>query len=210
MLPAELARLLDEYDQDDLNGRIEKATYENDMVSVALNVSPAWEVGKGQRWIVRSEGLLKFRIENTSAVEIEELEDHPFLWPFNEKVAELYIKRRALDPKALYVAITRTHYETLGPSEPLETHLMNNLTNLEERCAWDNGLFAKGPLPLLKVYTAALQEAGCEPYLFGEGEAKRWDGRQWVSTKARAKVLLFGDSWIVADQFHWDQLAPQP
>lgn len=204
MLPQELAWLIEEYDPDDLNIRIENALYENDSITITFNVYPAGEEPLRQRWVLRTARMQKFRIQGTFVSDLEEFDEHPFLWPLNELCVSLYIKKSARDPNALFLAITDIQERTLGESEPIGTHLNLKLKTL---CALDNGLFADGPLPLLKQYEAALRDAGCEPYIFGGKDPRRWDGRQWSSEKGTAKILLFGGNWIMAESFTWERLS---
>ncbi len=137
------------------------------------------------------------------------LDEHPYLWSFNEMRASLFIKRRAQDPNALFVAISGILRKITGTFEPVDSAL-NQGMDLEQLCRLDNGLFAEGPVPLLKAYQKVLEAAGCGPYIFGEEEPKRWDGSQWASTKGNSKVLLFGNSWIIADGFNWERLSSTP
>lgn len=205
MLPKELAELFDANDPNDLFCRVENLKYENDAICAHFSVRPYSEEPRMQRWRVQTIGLLKFRIEDHYASELSEHEEHPYLWPYNELGAELYIKRRSKDPRALFIQLSEIHRKTLGGSCPIETHF-NVGTDLLQLCASEYGLFAKGPLPLLRSYAAALIETGCEPYFFGENEPRRWDGFQWRSIKACNRLLLFGNSWVVAQSFTWDSL----
>lgn len=205
MLPPEIASMLDADDPGDLNIVVENARYDSDnMVEVTFAIQLLDDQEVKQRWIVRSRALRNFRIEHAPVDFIEERQEHPLLWPFNAPHSQLYIKHSARDPNALHVAIATIHEREFDTSCGIGTFL-NLVPSLDKLCRMDHGLFADGPTPLLKLYATALQEAGCGPYFVGERSPIQWMDGRWVEDLPSVSVLLFGKSWIIAEEFQWEQ-----
>lgn len=104
--------------------------------------------------------LLEFSADHHTSerLEIADL-DHPILWPYTTRHAELYFYSAATNPKALSTDLHELHARAVLKWFPTDRFL-NNLLPLHKLLGASNGCLARGPLPLIRVYEAALQEAG--------------------------------------------------
>lgn len=130
--------------------------------------------------------------------------EHCLLWEFTDVETELYFKKPTDNPEKLLAAIYTIHNTIFDNYISIEKFLNGN--NLLTLCNSNNGLFARGPKQILDHYFNSLQEAGNEPYFYGEYFPKKWDGERWMPESKDLKVALLGSTYFVGETFIFKRL----
>ena len=140
----------------------------------------------------------------------EDAEDHPFLWPYIQPQAELYINGSPVAPDRILRRMFQAYEETIGMNPwqceqwpPVPTGL-RNIRNCEKFFADGYGLLAKGPESLVRAYVQVLKEEGLDHQVLERGLGWRLEGRKHLPAPA---LLHLQPDWVVAREFRAARVA---
>nr|WP_263326956.1 hypothetical protein [Neobacillus sp. Marseille-Q6967] len=120
--------------------------------------------------------------------DFEVLDDHVYLWNYDNNLAELNFKGQCNDIKPVIADLFITHSNFVNGLIPLENYLNYNIVDLLNQ---GEGLFSKGPVMLIKEHDKVLSAHGYKTSTI------EFSKREKVSYK----ILIFGDSFVIANDF---------
>ena len=143
---------------------------------------------KLQVWKVICTDFREHRFNVSFFEEFEVLDDHVYLWNINNNLADLYFKGQCSDIMPVIGELFITHSSFVNGLFPLENYLNNKIVNLLNK---GEGLFSKGPVNLIKEHAKVLSGNGYKTSIIE------------FSTKEKNsyKILIFGDSFVIANDF---------
>ncbi|MEH7098471.1 hypothetical protein [Neobacillus vireti] len=137
-----------------------------------------------------------FRVHNLNVnyfEEFEVLDNHVFLWEYNNNLADLFFKGNCNDVNQVIGELYITHSNIVNDQLPLEKYININYhsTDLRHLLKQGEGLFSKGPVNLIKAYEKVLLGNGYKTSII---EFPTKESTQY-------KIFIFGDSYVVAKDF---------
>lgn len=126
--------------------------------------------------------------------------DHPLLWPFKQFQTNLYFARKTEQPFEVFFKLSEVHQELCAEWIPFGSVINSGVPTLKLLTS-GAGMLAKGPLKLLSGYKTVLEQYDMGPTFAGGHEPKRWTGKEFIAESSNLKVLLLGNSFVVADNF---------
>jgi hypothetical protein len=207
VLPKELDKIFNEFDEDDFELYITKADFSGDnfIIDFVLDVQDINDRGEiSQNWSIEAIGHRKNQISFDFAENIEIKDDHPLLWDFTDLQCQLYFSGRCKEPTKLFYDLYSAHKSLFGQ------HKCFNISFGEETAyfkpfQYTNGLLTKGSKNLMQKYAECLKKNGLDFNIIGESPAKYWDGKQFIEEAKNLKLLVFGDTYIIAKDFSFTQ-----
>ena len=151
-------------------------------------------------WTVTCEGVEAFGLSGGTASGLEVSDDDPALWPHTQPSGSLFCGPVAPErADSLLGVLYRAHLEAVGEAEDAVPFGRG----INAVAAFDGGagLVARGPLPLLRAYQAALDTHGVETSVVGSFRPERRNAHARVPVPDEMQVLLIGDCWVVAESF---------
>lgn len=158
-----------------------------------------------QLWEIQINNIREEEFQSEWFYDIQILSRHKLLEPYFEINKELYIKRKAENPDGLLKDLYVLHRKTFGDFRKIEK-FFNTDKSLDELCKMEFGLFAKGPQTYLNDYMTLLEKQNAEPYLYGAFKSKKWTGDRWIEENPNLQLLLFGESFFIADEFRFRRI----
>ena len=207
MLPKELVDIFQEYTKDDFNLFITKLDYSTDnfIIDFSLDIQNINDKEAIiQEWTITANGhrknILSFDFE-----EFIELKDgHPLLWEFNDLQCELYYSGQCMDAPKLFYDLYKTHKQVFGDSRCFNISF-DESANYFKAFQFENGLLTKGSKKLMLKYADCLKQNGLDFTIINEEPTKYWNGKEFISEKDNLKILFFGKSYIIAEDFSFEK-----
>lgn len=205
MLPKELEDIFskNEYDDDDISLYITKVEDSNDVFTVDFEIKAICfdESGKlFQKWTIQVLGYVKSRISLDAASLIEIRDDHPLLWEFTDLQCQLYYVGECKDTPKLFYELYLQHKKIFGRHQCFNISFGEEYNNFKA-FQYSSGLLTKGSKKLMEKYGECLMLNGLDYTIIGERAPMYWDGEKHVLEDRDIKVLLLGDSYIIAMGF---------
>jgi hypothetical protein len=161
-----------------------------------------------ERWQIVCSDVWDFRLHGEFAEELRVVSEHPVMLPFTEHVTSLYFYSPAADPLATVGALWERHRQLVGSWLPFERFLNVLPKGLSALLAASCGELASGPVSLMQAYAQVLIEQGIRFSLLPPQPPKFWDGDQFVAPTRPLEALVFTDSYVIAERFDAERLAP--
>lgn len=203
MLPGELQNIFDEFDEDDFSLHITSAGDATDkfLIEFILTVQDINERGGiSQRWRIEAKEPLKNHISFDFAPFIKVMSDHPMLWEYTDIQCQLYFSGKCEDHPRLFYDLYTAHRKIFGRYECFNIDLWEE-TQYFRRFRYSNGLLTQGPKKLMDVYAHCLEQNGLGFTIIGERPTEYWQGKGTASEDAGLKILLLGESYVIAKDF---------
>jgi len=207
-LPEEMVQLLESTDEDDLNIFFRKAGFHEDSPTVEIELSSIPNYSDNivkQQWRIEilAQKAGKIHLEITDTIQL--LDDHPLLWEFNDVCTSLYFHGDGEKLIQLFPELYRIHYDTFQNYLPFRKFL-NDTLELQTLLRSGNGLLASGPKKYIEKFSECFISEGIEHSLVGEREPKFWNGNSYVSQRVPVKVLIIGNSYLIAENFSFEKI----
>jgi hypothetical protein len=125
--------------------------------------------------------------------EFEVLEEHVFLWEYNHNSADLFFKGSCENVSQTIGELFVGHSNMVDGQLPLETYLNNNFDTVDigHLLTQGEGLFSTGPVNVIRVYEEILSSSGF----------KTSNIEFPIKDTTKYKIFMFGDSYVVAEDF---------
>ena len=175
-----------------------------DDLKIELAINPG-DSNQNQLWEIQIEGVREDLIKSEFANKLQLLDEHPLLWTYNQVETELYFSNRTEKPHELFVSIYEIHIRETRRWMEL-TKFINSKVSLIELCKSNSGQFARGPIKLMEKYGEELDKHKMSPSFYGRHNPKRWTDNQWVEETEPLKVLIVGQSYVVAEKFDFKRV----
>lgn len=146
-----------------------------------------------QKWEIRCNDFGEHKLELFYFSDFKVFDEHVYLWDYNKDYFELYFNGHVKDSKKIIGELYIAHRDITNNLIPFGTYINGKL---EWLLGFDIGLFAKAPANLIKEYLNVLEDNGLKGTLLPTKSIKQWTGKQ-----TDYKVLIFGDSYVVAKGF---------
>ncbi|BFT69161.1 hypothetical protein [Paenibacillus sp. P36] len=146
-----------------------------------------------QKWEIQCNDFGEHKLELFYFSDFKVLDEHVYLWDYNKDYFELYFNGHVKDSKKLIGELYIAHRDITNNLIPFGTYMNGKI---EWLLGFDLGLFAKAPVNLIKEYCNVLEDNGLKGTLLPTKSDKQWNGKQ-----TDYKVLIFGDSYVVAKEF---------
>ncbi len=161
-----------------------------------------------EKWKVEIKNIVAHEIRvdllNRFIFGISFSEDHPILWEFTDYQSSLFFSSLPENPDTLLADIYKLHKTLFDDWVPLEKYL--NGKGLYDLCRSPFGLFAKGSNKLLTEYASILDQHNIVNNLQGMSEPVYWDINQYRKREIPVKLLFFGTSYFVAENFEFTSI----
>ena len=210
MIPNDLNRLLSENDEDDIRISIDRIDFSTEQIKMDLtflNEIWGWDDQvelESQRWTLTIPHPVKYNIATYVCYQFEIVNNHPLLLLYTDRWQSLYFKGPATDVKALMADIFTAQLEVFDSLYNL-TNFLNSERNVEALLRAPSALLAKGPRTIIDKYASCLQAHNL-PYSIVDGwQPTYWNGGQNVDTVEKLKLLLMGDTYVVAEEFLFEK-----
>ena len=153
-----------------------------------------------QLWTISCEGAVAYRFQSEIAYGIEVMTEDPVLWSYQHTEALLYCSGvDANEGDTIVGALYRAYREAIG--EAISGADFWRGLNAMNSLPYGSGLVANGPIPLLNVYLNTLEEMGIKASIVGDSPPKLWDGDRWIPVPSEVKLLVCGESHVIARAF---------
>lgn len=183
--------------------RITGIDWYSDDVRVEFSINTGVD-GQSQLWEIQINGVRSNLIKSEYADRIELFEEHPLLWPFNQLQTSLYFSRSTARPYELFESLYRVHMQVTKKWFSFDKYINTNVSIIE-LCKSTAGLFASGPIMLLAAYKKEFETHAMSPTIVGGYDPKNRVNNQWIEEKDQLKVLIIGDSYVVAETFEFSK-----
>ncbi|ANE46451.1 hypothetical protein SY83_09385 [Paenibacillus swuensis] len=151
-----------------------------------------------QKWEIHCKDYGEHKLEIYYFSDLKVLDEHEYLWDYNKDFYELYFNGSIKDIKKMIGELYVAHRVITNNLIPFGTYINGNMERLLE---FNSGLFAKAPVNLVKEYFNVLEFNGLKGKLLPSKSDKQRDGKQ-----TEYKVIIFGESYVVAKEFRAIQL----
>ena len=160
--------------------------------------------GESQFWEVQINGVRKELIKSSYTDKIELFNEHPLLWEYNQEQSSLYFGNKTGRPYELFANIYKIHMLLTNSWIPFEEYV-NTGFSIVELCKSTTGLFAKGPINILKAYKGELEIHEMKPTIIGGYYPQEWSNEQNID-EVELNVLIIGESYVVAETFDFTRV----
>jgi len=133
--------------------------------------------------------VLEFAIDSSLGAELELVDRHPLLWQHQHDSATAYFTGVPSNPLAAVGAVTEAH-ETAVNGWFTTAKYLNRSASLGDLLKSGSGMLARGPVPLLEAYKAALENYATEVQIIGRHGRLRRESRALVT--GRSYVIGMG------------------
>lgn len=159
---------------------------------------------RNQLWEVQVKGVRDELIKSDITDELELFEEHPLLWAHNQRQVNLYFGHPSSRPCELFPDIYLTHSRLMGNWTPFNKYVNANISIIDlSKLA--SGLFASGPIKLMEEYKGILESHNMNPTIVGGHNPKRWLNGHQVDETEILKVLVIGQSYVIAEGFDFNR-----
>ena len=141
-------------------------------------------------WQIAIEGLKKEKIVFNGASYLEFYSDHCLLFEFTDNYIELYYNGKVDNSAELFIDLYQLHQARYHKFLDFGIGI-NAPDGILDLCKRENGLFARGSKQILEQYAKCLANHGTKTNFIGEINKEN----------TNVKLLLFGDSYFVAESF---------
>ena len=203
MLPKDLDNIFEEYTEDDYKLFVTRADYAADKFNLdfVLEIQDINDEGAVfQKWAVEAIGHRKNRVSFGYCDFLKILEDDPLLWEFTDVQSELYFNGQVNDPVRLFFDLYVLHKKLFEAYQSFNIHYGED-TPYFKQFQYSNGLLTKGPKRLMEHYANCLKQNGLGYSIVGDWRPTYWDGEKHIPEPQDLKVLLLGDTYIIAESF---------
>lgn len=183
---------------------ISKAEWTSDDLRLVIVIKTGVDDQKQLREI-QVKGVRDELIKSDLAESMNLYEEHPLLWSHNQMQVSLYFSQPTNRPHELLTDITALHNRKTANWIRLEKYLNSGLTAIE-LCKSNSGLFARGPINLLEEYKSVLEVFSMHATILNGHNPKRWVNGYQVDETEILKVLVIGNSYIIAESFDFIRL----
>ncbi|MFP9130323.1 hypothetical protein [Niallia sp. BSM11] len=148
-----------------------------------------------QLWKVTCTDFREHQLNVHYFEEFKVLDDHVYLWKYNNPLADLFFKGVCYDINQVVRELYINHSNKVKGQLPMEKYL--NLTgDLVDLLQQGEGLFSKGPLNIIKVHEKVLSNNGFKTTVIDYSNTE----------SGPFKLLMFEDSFVVAKSFKAKQV----
>ncbi|MGI8923135.1 MAG: hypothetical protein ACR2HJ_03685 [Fimbriimonadales bacterium] len=205
---AELERILEESDQEDLLIRLVAFRKDSEDLKLLFDVKQLAESVLDTSWLITASGVCDFRlvpgqVDGRGVYDgrrvpgeseyLEVSDDNPLLWYYTARTGCLSIRGKVESPFDVLKDLAREHNTALGSYR-------ESVTN-DARCldvlAAGYGILADGPLPLLSIYESVLVRNGIECTIL-ESEV--------LPVFEKKLALLIYNGYVIADWFESEKI----
>lgn len=203
VLPKDLDNIFEEYTEDDYKLFVTRADYAADKFNLdfVLEVQDINDEGAViQKWTIEAIGHRKNQVSFGYCEFLKILEDDPLLWEFTDVQSELYFNGQVEDAVRLFFDLYVMHKKLFEGYQSFDIHFGEN-TPYFKQFQYSNGLLTKGSKRLMEHYANCLEQNGLSYSIVGDWRPTYWDGEKHISEPQDLKVLLLGDTYIIAESF---------
>ena len=203
MLPEELQNIFNEFDEDYFSLYVTRASDSTDkfIIDFILTVQDINERGgMSQKWTIEATGHIRNSLSFDFAPFMEIKSDHPLLWEYTDIQCQLYFTGKCEDLPRLFYDLYVTHKKLFGRYECFNIDIWEEKSHFK-RFMYTNGLLTQGPKKLMDMYGHCLEQNGLGFTIIGKRPGEYWDGKESASQDAGLKILLLGESYIIAKDF---------
>jgi|GEM_PF-1855944 len=213
MIPAELLKIQEDFDPEDLYYTIQAVEYSAQNIRITLHIAtrfPDGIDGVNEEWLIDAIGVRENTISIGSIDRMYFSDDDALLWKYTDLPGSLYYTGTCQDIGKLFMELYLVHFGLFDDHIPFSEFL--NMTDLRKLFRMPMGLLAKGPLKLLERYAVILQECGIEPSIVKYSRPTVWDGNSHVPKQEDLKILLFPveNCFIIAEEFQFTRSKNSP
>lgn len=199
MLPREIEEIFEKYSVENYAFNLKGADYSDNTITLSFEITFTDNDESTQEWIVNGIEHRKNKIIFGTTDFIEIFEESPLLWEFTDIQSELYYSGKINEPEKLLYELFMIHKKLFNEYKQFELFPGEYEHNFKP-FQYDSGLLAKGPRKLLQQYADYLQSSDINYSIIGERLPTYWNGVEHID-ETSLKLLLFGDSYIVAKDF---------
>jgi len=155
-------------------------------------------------YVVRALGVQEHQLATfgMTVADVQIKDEHPLLYQYNTPPTAVFFKGTPQNIDELTLDIAQAHASTFGPWRHFPEYL-----NLDQPLATllgsDGGLVGQMPQPLAERIVKVLEKHGLESkMMIGESEGEKHKNPM----VQQAKVMVFGNSYIIAYDYSFDEL----
>lgn len=207
MIPKKLKNIFTEFDKDDFTLYITRVDFDGDnfVFDFLIDVQNINEKGSFyQKWTVEATEHRKNHISLDQSDYLLIKDDHPLLWEFTDLQCQLYFTGNCKDHSRLFYDLYTTHKKLFGKHQCFEISFEDS--SFFKPFQYTNGLLTQGPKKLMEKYSNCLTQNGLDFNLIDEKPPKYWNGEQFMEQERSLKVLILGDTYVIAKDFSFKLL----
>jgi hypothetical protein len=148
-----------------------------------------------EQWTITALKVRKATIDFELGSYLDIKDDHPVLWEYTDKSAELYISSGAENPEKVFHDLYHCHSELFEELVPFKNFLNNQLIS-SKILQSGRGLLARGPKKFIEKFASILASYHIK-YSIYEHKAP--------TEVSSLSVLLINDSYIIAEDFNFQK-----
>jgi hypothetical protein len=171
-LPLELLSVLNSPEFDDEAGMLIKSVeyVENDLI-VMFSINFGGHMAD-QTWQINIQDVKEERIIRNWSEVLVLYSQHPLLLEYTDIQTELYFKGTTVEWRNLFIDIFEMVLELTEDKADVLQYIFSPQM-IKEKSQYGHGLFARGPLTILKIYEQCLVEYGLHAYYLGSVNAQK-------------------------------------
>ena len=173
---------------------------DEDTLSLVLHITADEYPEVHPTWEVACFGVKEDSLSLGTHFDFQLFDDHVLLWPHMSRRSSTSFYGKVENPLAVVGALYQRHRELVGEWIPLHRFL-NSGVALTELIAGGFGMLAEGPEPLILAYEDVMRAQGFSTSHLDPTKPVYWGGNEWLDQKRPAAVLIFDESYVVAEQF---------
>ena len=178
---------------------IDVARWQGDDLAVGLEVRPGGSAPH-QHWEIACRGVRRSRLERQIEDRIELLDEHVLLLPHQQVHEQLFISSAPSNATAVVGDLWMAHRKVTADWLAAES-LFNPHVSLVRLLEAGSGLLASGPRVILEAYEEVLNSHDIRFNRIGTRDPVWWKDGRWVPESEVLRVLVMGDSFVVAESF---------
>ena len=199
MLPIEIQRIFEEYDDSDYWMVLRSAAWgEKLVIEFSIEVQNINDKGEiKQDWTVEAFNPVQcdFTFDWTTSLKISTSE--ALLWEFIDPKCELYVSGKMSNPEKLFFELNKVHKKLFGNMEVFEMPSFESGFLFVDK-GISSGLLTAGPRRLLEQYAICVDRAGLSVNII---EIPQPFGDDRPSISEGLKALILGKSFVIASDF---------
>lgn len=182
---------------------IEVARWHGDNLTLGLEARPGGDA-LHQHWEIECRGVRSSRLQRDLEGQIELLDEHPLLLPHREVHEQLFISSAPSNANAVAGDLWLAHRAATADWFAPESFFNPNVS-LVILLEAGSGLLAEGPRSILEAYEEVLSFHGVRCNRIGGHDPVRWKNGSWMPESEALRVLVIGNSFVVAESFTLSQ-----
>lgn len=206
MIPKKLADIFTEFDEDDFDLYITRVDFSSDnfIIDFSIDVQNINQTGSiQQKWKVEAAGHRKNHVSLNQSNFLIINDDHPLLWEFTDLQSQLYFTGICKDQAKLFYDLYVTHEKLFGKHRCFEISF-GKVSSFPKPFQYSNGLLAQGSKKLMEKYSDCLIQNGLDFKIIDDRPAMYGNDEQFMEEETSLKVLISGDSYIIANDFFFE------